>query len=111
MGEVGAERIARCAAPNVDQTFIDCLADIVATHLKSRDCEASDVDDLPDVHRADLQADKDVVGQGHRVPGPTAGKEKSCSVTMIILHHEVVIRNYLENNFVKFYHEMPIICP
>ena len=61
--------------------------------------------------QADLQADKDVVGQGHRVPGPTAGKEKSCSVTMIILHLEVVIRNYLENNFVKFYHEMPIICP
>ena len=63
------------------------------------------------MHGADLQADKDVVGQGHRVPGPTAGKEKSCSVTMIILHLEVVIRNYLENNFVEFYHEMPIICP
>jgi ferrochelatase len=33
--EVGAERIGRCAAPNDDPTFIDCLADIVATHLKS----------------------------------------------------------------------------
>ena len=33
--EVGAERIARCATPNIDPTFIDCLADIVATHLKS----------------------------------------------------------------------------
>jgi len=33
--EVGAERIARCAAPNCDPTFIECLADIVATHLKS----------------------------------------------------------------------------
>ena len=32
--EVGAERIARCAAPNCDPTFIDCLADLVATHLK-----------------------------------------------------------------------------
>ena len=29
-----AERIARCATPNCDPTFIDCLADIVATHLK-----------------------------------------------------------------------------
>ena len=32
--EVGAERIARCATPNCDPTFIDCLADLVATHLK-----------------------------------------------------------------------------
>ena len=32
--EVGAERIARCAAPNGDPTFLDCLADLVATHLK-----------------------------------------------------------------------------
>lgn len=33
--EVGAERIARCAAPNCDPTFIECLADIVSTHLKT----------------------------------------------------------------------------
>lgn len=33
--EVGAERIGRCAAPNDDPTFISCLTDIVATHLKS----------------------------------------------------------------------------
>lgn len=33
--EVGAERIGRCAAPNDDPTFISCLADIVATHLKN----------------------------------------------------------------------------
>ena len=33
--EVGAERIGRCAAPNDDPIFIDCLTDIVATHLKS----------------------------------------------------------------------------
>lgn len=33
--EVGAERIARCATPNCDPTFIECLADIVATHLKA----------------------------------------------------------------------------
>ena len=39
--EVGAERIARCATPNVDQTFIDCLADIVATHLKSGQSNSS----------------------------------------------------------------------
>jgi len=31
--EVGAERIARCAAPNCDPTFIECLADLVAQHL------------------------------------------------------------------------------
>lgn len=34
--EVGAERIARCAAPNDDPTFISCLTDIVKTHLKSK---------------------------------------------------------------------------
>jgi len=33
--EVGAERIGRCAAPNDDPTFIACITDIVATHLKS----------------------------------------------------------------------------
>ena len=33
--KVGAERIARCATPNCDPTFIECLADIVATHLKA----------------------------------------------------------------------------
>ena len=33
--QVGAERIGRCAAPNDDPTFISCLTDIVATHLKS----------------------------------------------------------------------------
>jgi len=33
--EVGAERIARCASPNIDDTFIECLVDLVATHLKS----------------------------------------------------------------------------
>ena len=33
--QVGAERIARCAAPNCDPTFIECLADIVSNHLKS----------------------------------------------------------------------------
>ena len=38
-----------------------------------RDCEATDVDDLSHVHGADLQADQDVVGKGHRVPGPTTG--------------------------------------
>jgi ferrochelatase len=32
---VGAERIARCAAPNDDPTFIACLTDIVASHLKA----------------------------------------------------------------------------
>lgn len=35
--EVGAERIARCAAPNMDPTFIECLADLVATNLKKGD--------------------------------------------------------------------------
>jgi len=35
--EVGAERIGRCAAPNIDSTFIQCLADIVSTHLKNGD--------------------------------------------------------------------------
>jgi len=33
--EVGAERIGRCAAPNCSPTFIECLADIVSTHLKA----------------------------------------------------------------------------
>ena len=32
--EVGAERIARCPAPNTDPIFIDCLADLVSNHLK-----------------------------------------------------------------------------
>jgi len=32
--EVGAERIARCAAPNTDDTFIQCLVDLVSNHLK-----------------------------------------------------------------------------
>ena len=32
--EVGAERIARCAAPNTDPIFIECLADLVSNHLK-----------------------------------------------------------------------------
>ena len=32
--QVGAERIARCPTPNCDPTFIECLTDIVATHLK-----------------------------------------------------------------------------
>ena len=35
ISQVGAERIARCAAPNCDPTFIECLADIVSNHLKS----------------------------------------------------------------------------
>lgn len=35
--EVGAERIARCAAPNTDPTFISCLADLVARHLAARE--------------------------------------------------------------------------
>jgi len=35
--EVGAERIGRCAAPNDHPTFIDCLTDIVATHLKTKE--------------------------------------------------------------------------
>ena len=33
--KVGAERIGRCAAPNDDPTFIACITDIVANHLKS----------------------------------------------------------------------------
>lgn len=33
--EVGAEKIARAAAPNDHPLFIDCLADIVSNHLKS----------------------------------------------------------------------------
>ena len=32
--EVGAERIARCPAPNTDPIFIECLADLVSNHLK-----------------------------------------------------------------------------
>ena len=61
-----------------------------------RDRKAADVDDLSHVHGADLQADKDVVGQGHRLSGPTTGKEKSSNVIMIILHLEVVITDYFE---------------
>ena len=30
-----------------------------------------------------MQADQDVVGQGDRLPGPTAGQEKSSRVIMI----------------------------
>jgi len=32
--EVGAERIARCEAPNSNPTFIECLADLVHNNLK-----------------------------------------------------------------------------
>jgi len=35
--EVGAERIGRCAAPNDDPTFIKCITDVVATHLKNKE--------------------------------------------------------------------------
>ena len=31
--EVGAERIARCSAPNAHPLFIEALADVVSTHL------------------------------------------------------------------------------
>jgi len=33
--EVGAERIARCEAPNTHSTFIECIADLVHNNLKS----------------------------------------------------------------------------
>ncbi len=34
-GEVGAERIARCAAPNDHPLFVEALAEVVAAHLDS----------------------------------------------------------------------------
>jgi len=35
--EVGAEMIGRCPSPNTDPTFIECLVDLVSTHLKNGD--------------------------------------------------------------------------